>query len=110
MAWGTKGQLSPVSQVSCQGDAPRAGTVLVGTTPSPIAGRGEGQCFLAGSTGSGKPAAWLGFCLGGYLRVFSRVCQPQPPPCFHKRLSERSLLFSATEQMQLAPARFPHRG
>lgn len=50
------------------------------------------QCLLAGSTGPGKPAAWLGFCLVGYLRVFSRVCQPWPPPCFHKHPLQKELV------------------
>lgn len=49
-------------------------------------------CLLAGSTGPGKPAAWLGFCLVGYLRVFSRVCQPWPPPCFHKHPLQKELV------------------
>lgn len=74
----------PAPQVPCWGDAAAATMVPVGPTPGLTTGRGEGRYLLTGSTGSGRPAAWLGFCLGGYLRVFSRVCQPWPPPCFHK--------------------------
>lgn len=66
--------------------------VPVGPAAGPTEGRGKGRCLLTGSAGSGKPAAWLGFCLGGYLRVFSRVCQPWPPPCFHKCPLQKELV------------------
>lgn len=60
-------------------------------------GRDKGLCLLAGSSGTGKPAAWLGFCLGGYLRVFSRVCQSWPPPCFHKCPLQKELVVLIVE-------------
>lgn len=73
------------------------------------AGRYKGRCLLAGSIRLGKPAAWLGFCLGGYLRVFSRVCQPWPPPCFHKHPLRKELVVLSHGADAISTGKVPPR-